>query len=224
MIVVVGSRHDPVAVALAAAWPDAGLCSAEDLTTTGWVWPSGTGTRRWVVSGRVVDDRDITGVFLRRATVLRDELAHIHADDRAYLAAEAHAFLVHVLATTAARVAPPVVDGGIGDETLRPERWLGAAAGAGLTVAPIRLTTEASPDGRRRAPVRRLAEVVDGVATGDASARCRRGAEVLARDLALPWATLAFDGRGRLVTVTTRAAPSAAATAALASALGRAGP
>lgn len=219
MIVVVGSRHDPVAVDLAARWPEAGLCSAEDLTSAGWVWPSGPGPRRWVVAGQAVTDADISGVFLRRASVLPEELANIHPDDRAYLAAEAHAFLVLVLATTAARVVPAVVDAGLGDETVRLERWIPAAAEAGLTVAPIRLTTEPVRS-RRGAPTRRLVEVVDGVSTGDASDRCRRGAVAMASALDLVWATFLFDGRGRLVTVTTRAAPGVAASAALATALG----
>lgn len=223
MIVVVGSRHDRVATSLVAAWPEAGLCSAEDLTTAGWVWPSGPGPRRWVVGRQPVADTDVSGVFLRRASVLPEELLHVHPDDRAYLAAEAHAFLVLVLATTGARVVPAVVDGGIGDETLRPERWIPAAAEAGLTVAPIRLTTEAVR-ARRHRPVQRLVEVVDGVAIGDASDRCRRGALALARALGLVWATFVFDGRSRLVTVTTRAAPGVAAAAAIAPALGPVAP
>ena len=43
----------------------------------------------------------------------------MHADDRAYLAAETHAFLVFVLGDDGAVVANPVGDGALGDEAVR---------------------------------------------------------------------------------------------------------
>ena len=121
-----------MAVALVESWPAAALCSAEDLTRPGWVWRSPpSGGARWVVDGRLIADDDVTGVFVRRSTVYPEELLSTHADDRAYLAAEAHAFLVFVLATTRALVANPVGDGSLGEESVRAERWIAAADESG---------------------------------------------------------------------------------------------
>ena len=82
MIVVVGRRHDRDACGVVAAWPDARLLSAEDLTSVGWEW-AGTGDpTTWVVDGDRVADEEVSGVFVRRSTVYPDELGHVHPDDR----------------------------------------------------------------------------------------------------------------------------------------------
>jgi hypothetical protein len=213
MIVVIGSRHDPVAAALVDAWPDAALCSAEDLTRPGWVWrPGSPVSPRWVIDGAVVDDEEVTGVFVRRSTVYPEEFLSTHPDDRGYLAAEAHAFLVFVLSETRAAVANPVGDGALGDEAIRPERWIRAADEAGLPVVPLRLTSGPRRP-RRLHPI--VVEVVGGEALGDAPARSKVAALHVARQLGLLWATLVFDGRHRLLAVTSASPPSDAATHAL---------
>jgi hypothetical protein len=223
VIVVVGSRHDRVAGHLVATWPRAALCSAEDLLTPGWVWPSsGAADRTWVVDGACVPDSEVTGVFVRRATVYPDELLQVHPDDRPYLAAECHAFLIFVLATTGASVANPVGDGAIGDEAVRLERWMPAAIECGLTLAPLRLT---STPRRARTLTTHVVEVVGTESFGDASfgdaaSRCRRGAVQLVGALGMRWAACVFDGRRRLAAVTTAAVPSNAAAEALARVLG----
>jgi hypothetical protein len=219
VIVVVGSRHDPVATSLVAAWPGAALCAAGDLTTEGWVWPVGAGRRTWVVGGERVPDERVTGVFVRRATVYPEELTGVHRDDRAYLGAEAHAFLVHVLGTTSATVANPVADGALGDELVRPERWMPLAAAAGLAVAPVRLTTLPR---RPRPRTTRLAEVVGDEVVGDVSARAGAAAARLAGALGLRWAGVVLDGRSRVLTVTTQHPPSDAARDLLGRLLGAA--
>ena len=62
MIVVIGSRHDPVATSMVEALPAAALCSAEDLTRPGWVWPlASPEAARWVVDGSVVELRRADG-------------------------------------------------------------------------------------------------------------------------------------------------------------------
>jgi hypothetical protein len=213
VIVVLGSRHDKVAVALVDAWPSARLCSAEDLTRPGWA--CSLGTRRaqtWVVDGTVVDDDLVTGVFVRRSAVYAEELVTTHPDDRAYLAAEAQAFLVFMLAATRATVVNPVADGTLGDGVLRPDRWMRAAPDAGLVVAPLRLTHR--PISRRPRKTFSV-EVVGDQAFGDAPAEPLRGAVALARTLDLYYGTFVFDGRRRLITITTAPPPSVQAAAAL---------
>ena len=213
MIVVIGSRHDSVAAALIDAWPDAALCSAEDLTQPGWVWrPDSPLSPRWVINSEVVDDKDITGVFVRRSAVYPEEFLSTHPDDRSYLAAEAHAFLIFVLAATRAVVVNPVADGALGEEAIRPERWIPAAGEAGLSVSPLRLTS------RRRRP-RQLhpivVEVVGDEAFGSAPVRSTAAALRMARQLDLLWATVVFDGRHRLLTITSARPPGTEAVGAL---------
>jgi hypothetical protein len=219
VIVVVGSRHDRVAAALVRAWPGAALCSAEDLTSPGWRWelPVGPVANTWVVDGEAVPDDDVSGVFVRRSAVYPEELTATHPEDRSYLAAETHAFLVFVLATTSGAVVNPVGDGSLGDEAIRPERWMPAAHGCGLTPAPVRMSNRARP---RKLRTRTL-EVVGDESFGDVPERLHRAARALAATLDLAWATFVFDGRSRLVTITATSAPSDEATNALGRLLGR---
>jgi hypothetical protein len=199
MIVIVGSRQDAVAAGLLEAWPDTLLCSAQDLTRTGWSWgvPQGTDAR-WVIDGRVVPDSNVSGVFVRRSTVYPEELLSTHPDDRRYLAAEAHAFLVFILAASRARVVNPVFDGAYGDEAMQPERWTSVARQLGITVAPLRLAS-----GRAVAlpSCDVIVEAVDGQVFGTGSPRQHEVARTLMHSLGLLSASFAFDGRSRVVTI-----------------------
>lgn len=217
MIVIVGSRHDAIAAALAEAW-GARVCTAEDLLAPGWSWEVPGGRRTWIVGGAAVDDRDVTGVFVRRSTVHPQELPRVPPADRGYLAAELHGFLSLVLGTTAARVCNPVVDGAFGEEALRAARWLAAARACGIAVHPVRLRSDAEP---RTLPEAFTVEVVgDDCHGGGAAARDRSAALALASRLGLVWGSVAFDGRHRLLTVTARLPPSSSATRALGALLG----
>lgn len=223
MIIVLGARHDPVATTLVAAWQGATLCSAEDLCAPGWVWPlaGNDGARRWVVQGRAVADSAVRGVFVARSAVHAAELHATHPRDRAYLAAELTAFVTHLLASTAARVSTPVVDGAFGDATLRPERWMPLAARFGLAPAALRLQSAA----RTAAPTWKAwpVDVVGRACFGAGAERLaaprREGAAQLIAALGLTWARLIFDGSSRLRLIGTQAAPDVRARSALGRAL-----
>jgi len=213
VIVVVGSRHDPVAISLTKTLPGAGLCSAEDLTRPGWIWPvASPECARWVIDGSAIADKEVTGVLLRRTYVYPEEFVTTHRDDREYLAAEATAFLIFVLSSTGATVVNAVGDGALGDDVIRPERWMRAAAGLGISVAPLRLK-----DGQavRQPAITTTVEVVAGATFGDASVARRQAAVRLAEALELLYSAFVFDGRGRLVTVSTMKPPGDAAVEAL---------
>lgn len=219
MIVVVASRHDREAAGLVDAWPTASLCSAEDLTRPGWAWwPTGGGTSCWVVDGAIVDDEQVTGVFVRRSAVYPEEFLGTHADDRAYMASEAHAFLVFVLSRTAATVANRSAEGFLGDEALGPERWMPAASAAGVAVSPVRAATRPH---RQRPLTLSTVQVVGDRAIGDAPAVLQRRARAVSEGLGLLWATVVFDGRHRLVDVTSARPPGAEAAEALGDLLAR---
>lgn len=219
MIVVLGGRHDPVATALVAAWPGALLCSAEDLCAPGWVWPMAAddAARCWVVQGRPLADAAVSGVFVARSAVHAAELQGTHPRDRAYLAAELTAFVTHLLASTAARVSTPVVDGAFGDATLRPERWMPLAARCGLAPVPLRLQS-AGPISAPRWQAWPL-DVVGSECFGPGLERLapqrREGAAQLIAALGLAWARLFFDGASRLRLIGTLAVPDARVLQAL---------
>jgi hypothetical protein len=222
VIVVVGSRHDPVAAELVRRWPGAALCNAQDLMASGWRWSSAEGEgardRRWVVAGEIVLDAEVTGVFLRRSAVYPDELTETHFDDRAYLAAEALAFLVYVLGTTSALVVNPVSEGTLGVDALRPERWMRVAADLGVAVAPLRLSSTSSVPGPPTQS-ESLIEVVAGEALP--SGRLDDTAVVVADALGLRWAIASFDSDDRLCALTVTPAPSPQATDRLGTLLAR---
>jgi hypothetical protein len=209
MIVVLGSRHDAAATALLERWPHSALCSAEDLVSEGWVW--GERRRTWVIDGGPVDDREVTGVFIRRSGVYPEELITTQQTDRAFLAAECRAFLMYALATTGARVVNPVSDGAFGEEALRPERWTVRATELGIAVRPLRLTN----DGPMSLPSSVTAiEVAAGEVFGHAPA-LRDRARALTSALSLAWCVLLFDEDERLITITTARPPGDAAVPAL---------
>jgi hypothetical protein len=211
VIVVIGSRHDAVATDLVAQWHDAALCSAEDLMRPGWVWPSEPSdcAATWVVAGDAVPDSDVTGVFVRRTTVYPEELTGTHPDDRAYMAAEAHAFLVYLLSRTAATVVNPVADGGaFGEAALRAEHWTAIAQSRGIAAAPVTLCSAPSPEPDGDVE---LVEVVGDRVVAAPRGRTGERAVSICNGLGLLWAVVAFDELGRLTAITTRARPSALA-------------
>ena len=212
MIIVIGSRHDPVANELATSLTRGVLCSAEDLTAPGWRFSPTRSGGVWVVDGQLVNDDEVTGVFVRRPTIYPEELVTTHPDDRAYMASETHAFVVFVLAATGAIVANPVGSGSMGEELFRPERWMAAASYIGQPVAPIRLT-HGPPRRRRFSPM--AIEVVGDEVIGDMADRTKERVFDLAKRIGILWGTFVFDGRHRLVTITGNQRPTEPAVRAL---------
>jgi hypothetical protein len=107
MLVIVASRYDSEAQALASRWGDhdAHVLSCQDLSVTGWrnCLPDRRASTA-VIGGRVISDADITGVLTLLPCVMTHELLHIVPEDRAYVAAEMMAFLVSWLHGLAAPV------------------------------------------------------------------------------------------------------------------------
>jgi hypothetical protein len=214
VIAVAGSRHDAVAQELVRRWPAAALCDVDDLITRGWRWPasSGTAERTWVIDGATIPDREVTGVFLRRSTVYPDEFPRTHRDDRTYLAAEVHAFLVFVLATTGAMVVNPVRDAAFGADALGPERWMPIASRLGVAVAPLRITSAARP---RPSHPTTIIEVVGSEPLAASPITLADAAVAVTRALGLTWAVAAFNDEGRLSAISITSPPSTEAASRL---------
>jgi hypothetical protein len=141
VIVVVGSRHDEAAREIVSRWAahDAALLSCEDLSAAGWRHLLFDPSRsRAVVSGRVVPERDIRGVIVRRPWILEQELVHIAADDREYVAAEMNAFLVSWLSHLSCRVLNRPAGASLCGPNWRRQQWALAAGMAGMIVGPMR--------------------------------------------------------------------------------------
>jgi hypothetical protein len=169
-----------------------------------------------VVDGKVVDDSRVTGVLVCRTYVYPEELVGTHPDDRDYLAAESTAFLIFVLSRTGARVVNPVSDGALGEDVIRPERWMAAAADLGVDVAPLRLKAT----GAIRTPkMTTTAEVVGDETFGEAAPHLRAAATQLAAALGIVYAAFVFDRKQRLVALSANRLPGDAALAALGSLL-----
>ena len=179
MIVVVGSRHDPVATRLVAS-------GRKPLCARPRIWLAKVGCGDIIIPRRRRGSSTVNGsvtprytVFDRRSTVYAEELVTTHPADRGYLASETRCFfLTVVLATTRARVVNPGRDGAFGEEALRPARWISAASEVGITTRPVRLTTEP----RRQAKYRTYEiEVVGGEVSGEAQVKIVRQRDVSSR-------------------------------------------
>ena len=141
MLIVVGSRHDQGANAIVQQWErwDAALLSCEDLSTPGWRYNSeDRESSRAVVSGRIVREQAIRGVLVRRPCVLPQELMHLAAPDREFVAAEMTAFLVAWLNRLPCRVLNRPRGSALCGPGWRPQQWVMAAANAGLQPAVTR--------------------------------------------------------------------------------------
>jgi hypothetical protein len=146
VLVVVGSRHDPGACEIVKQWEHLGaaLLSCEDLSAPGWRYsPTERRVSRAVIDRRVVRESDIRGVLVRRPQVLPQELTHIAAEDRDFVAAEMGAFLYAWLSQLPCRVLNRPHGTSLCGPNWRPQQWTHAAAGAGLAVDPFRLDVPA---------------------------------------------------------------------------------
>jgi hypothetical protein len=145
MLVIVASRWDRAATALAARWAahDAQILTPRDLSFAGWRQrlnevTGGTA----VVNSSVIAQEQISGVLTLLRSVSEDELDDIASRDRPYVAAEMTAFLLfwlsHLRCTVLNRATPTCLSG----PHWRQEKWTQVAALAGIGVRPVRRLAE----------------------------------------------------------------------------------
>jgi|HubBroStandDraft_1064217.scaffolds.fasta_scaffold00773_8 hypothetical protein len=145
MLAIVASRHDATARMLADAWShlDAALLTATDLSTPGWRYEIPAGPQECaVVDGRRVPRGEISGVLIRLPCVTADELGHVAAEDRAYVATEMTAFLAAWLSNLACPVLNRPTINCLSGPAWRNEQWLHLSARIGIPTVEWELDTE----------------------------------------------------------------------------------
>ena len=135
MLLVLANAWDPRGVALREAWDSAGarLVTPADLSQAGWSFdPSAPGTGHAVIERQCTPVKDIEGICVLLPAVLENDLPHIAADDRSYVAAEMTAFLWAWLAALPCPKVNPPTAGCLCGPNWRTERWIQLATRLGL--------------------------------------------------------------------------------------------
>jgi hypothetical protein len=140
MLLVVGSARDVEArTAVDQFGPDhAVLLDAADLSRPGWrLSLKAPRTGAAIASGRLLPVEAISGVLVRRLAVYPQELPHVHADDRPYVAAEMTALLAWWLRALDLPVLNRPSAGGLCGPAWRTEHWRDVAARQQIPAAPV---------------------------------------------------------------------------------------
>jgi len=144
VLVLLAHRWDATAQRLAEQWRPLGVrrMTPEDLSFPGWRLRVGDGEGMAVCGGDTLPTDRIDGVYSRMSRVYRDDLPHIVADDREYVAAEMNAFLAAWLAALPCPMLNRPRANSLSGPPWRQEQWLHAAAGLGIPVRPLRRRVE----------------------------------------------------------------------------------
>jgi hypothetical protein len=139
MLIVVASRADEEAGALASRWGStiARVLQPHDLSVPGWRhYAHCAGASTAVVDGVPIAVGDITGVLTLMPAVIEAELDQISAEDRSYVAAEMHAFLFAWLSALRCPVMNRPDGGCLSGPPWTVERWTWEAHRAGFDTGP----------------------------------------------------------------------------------------
>jgi hypothetical protein len=199
MLIVVGGARDAEARAAVdqLGRDRAALLDAADMSRPGWrLSPHAPRSGRVVAAGRAVAVEAIEAVLVRRLAVHPQELTHVHADDRDYVAAEMTALLAWWLCALAVPVLNRPAAGALCGPAWRPEQWCVFAARNGVpAIVMERSCSLALPP----EPATAQAVVVGKRVLGDAPASVRQSARTLAKAAGLELMSAGFDAHGALV-------------------------
>jgi hypothetical protein len=160
MIVILASRWDKTAGAIAACCVGrpVRIMTCQDLCTSGWRqrlgahWESAEPSEVAVAGQQLIPQRQVTGVLTRLPTVTDDELIEIAPQDRGYVAAEMAAFLLFWLSRLSCPVLNRPTPMCLAGPFWRAEKWVHAAARAGIPVQPIHRNSDAKSRAKSRRP------------------------------------------------------------------------
>ncbi|BCL34255.1 hypothetical protein [Nostoc sp. MS1] len=200
MLVIVASRHDKAAEALAVSWAahDATLLTAEDLSVAGWRhYLSSSVDSTVVVGGQAIATAKITGVLIRLPYLPEQELLHIVPEDRAYVATEMNAFLVSWLSGLQCPVLNRPTPTYLLGPNWRQQQWVYAAAQIGIPVRPVQrkavLSTPIQTQVLEKPPV--SVTVVGNRCVGQVDDKLATHAKRLARTANVELLTVQFTSR-----------------------------
>ncbi len=143
MLVIVASRFDTGAQALADGWPgSARVLTPADLSLRGWRHATGADDNTAVIGGRLVAAGEIDRVVTRLPAVVESELGSIVAGDRGYVAAEMTAWLVAWLWELPGPVLNRPSTGYLMGPAWTREQWLLEARRLGIPAVTARRSTE----------------------------------------------------------------------------------
>lgn len=213
MLLVLASFYDRAAEALIARWREHGarLLTCRDLSRAGWRFdPEDPGAARVSVGGEVFAAGEIRGVLTRLPSVTPDELPHIVAEDREYVAAEMTAFLTAWLSSAAFPVVNCPTPVCLMGPNWRPEQWADAALRAGMRVRRTTFTLRAprlppraelseagADDARRASDAHVTVTVAGGRCFGAADPTQASSVLRLASAAGVELLDVEFDGEGR---------------------------
>jgi hypothetical protein len=167
-----------------------------DLSAAGWRLESDRrGDGVVVAGGQALPASQVSGVLVRRLAVYPQELAHVHEEDRAYVAAELTALLMWWLTVLEVPVLNRPARGVLCGPFGRPEPWLALGAQLGLAVVSETRTRDLRP---APAAPRWTVSVVGDAAIGAAPRGVIADARRLARGAGATVLQAAFDDEGRL--------------------------
>ncbi len=144
MILIFSNRSDHAArdSVLRAGQTDLVWSTPRELSSAGWVHQLGT-RPRWQASvgAGLLDAARVRAVVTRASAVLDDDLPHIAADERGYVAMEMHAFMLGWLASLPSAVVNRPRESSLSGPAWRREQWLQLAARADIPIVQPRRNT-----------------------------------------------------------------------------------
>lgn len=199
MLVLLASRHDEVARALAARWAadGAALLTPRGLSVGGWRHHLGSPSdSAAVIDGRPVPVEELTGVLTRLWCVGVQDLPHIVPTDREYVSIEMSAFLASWLSSLKCPVLNRPTATCLAGPNWQPEEWTHRAARLGIPVRPIerRSALDMEPEPPLKAEGRVKVTVVGTRCLGAADETLRRYARRLAAHASVGLLDVFFDG------------------------------
>jgi hypothetical protein len=151
-----------------------------------------------VLEGEAFSTSEISGVVTRLPWIGPAELEHVAETDRAYVAAEMHAFLFAWLSRMPCPIVNRPTPHCLSGPAWRNEQWIHAAAAVGIPVRPARRS--AVPNVRfRPAPADgaiRAVTVVDGDCVGDCNSDLEKHTRSLAAAAGCTMLTANYEDTG----------------------------
>jgi hypothetical protein len=170
-----------------------------DLSSPGWYYDNrAENNSRCAVGPQILVESEIAGVITRLPQVTADQLPHIIAADRSYLASEMTAFLLAWLSSLSCSVVNRPTATCLSGPYWRPEQWVHFAAKVGLPV--VEQVKRVKPGERSHsAPVEGTARVmlIGDRCVGEVHPRLGRYAGKLARACGVAFLAVDFTHPGR---------------------------